>query len=62
MDGVRVFTMMSTTNKSRRPNKSKLIQNMEGLKDFLDLMIEKQLRVRTAEEEVAFMIDNREAL
>lgn len=65
MDGVQVFTLMSTTaNKanSKSANKSKLIQNVESLKDLLDLMNEKQLRVRTAEEEVLFMIDNKEVL
>lgn len=54
--------MMSTTNNPNSLNKSKLIQNVESLKDFLDLMIEKQLRVRTAEEEVLFMINNKEVL
>lgn len=54
--------MMGATKSSSSLNKSKLIQNVESLKDFLDLMIEKQLRVRTAEEEVLFMIDNKEVL
>lgn len=55
---------MNTTmdTKSKSSNDSKLIQNVHNLNDVLDLMIEKQLRVRTAVEEIEFLVDNQASL
>lgn len=63
MDGINLFTLINTTtDRTKSKNKRTFIKNVENLNDLLDLMIEKQLRVRTAEEEVQFLINNKEIL
>ena len=64
MDGVKIFCLNTTMNemKSKNSKSTNLIKNVQNLNDVFDLMIEKQLRIRTAVEEIQFLINNQSKL